>query len=162
MTSLSADDAWPPTEETSMAELPPVRTLDAGCSSSSLTPMLMSSSSLSASAGIPVTCVCAAEPDGAVSSLATGDAESVAAGVLSIAGDVPPGEDASVDEAVSVDDDEEPESDGCAYAIPGAVVAAAAPTPRATANAPMRPMCLAYPMIVPFSHSRGMNAAVIK
>jgi hypothetical protein len=42
----------------------------------------------------------------------------------------------------SVDEDVEPESDGCAYAMPG-VLATAIPTPRATANAPTRPMYVA-------------------
>ena len=50
-------------------------------------------------------------------------------------------EDVVVDEESRVDEDAEPESDGSAYAMPG-VVATTIPTPRATANAPTRPMCL--------------------
>ena len=50
-------------------------------------------------------------------------------------------EDVVVDAESRVDEDAEPESDGSAYAMPG-VVATAIPTPRATANAPTRPMCL--------------------
>jgi hypothetical protein len=56
-----------------------------------------------------------------------------------------PAEDVPVDEDVA-DDEESPvdvdETDGSAYAMPG-VVAMATPTPRVTANAPTRPMCLA-------------------
>jgi hypothetical protein len=48
-------------------------------------------------------------------------------------------EDVLVDEGPPVEDDE---PDGSAYAIPG-VVAMATPTPRVTANAPTRPICLA-------------------
>ena len=48
-------------------------------------------------------------------------------------------EDLLVDEESLVDDDE---SDGSAYAM-GGVLAMAKPTPRATANAPTRPMYLA-------------------
>ncbi|WP_457147277.1 hypothetical protein [Mycobacterium sp. URHB0021] len=57
-------------------------------------------------------------------------------------------EDSPADD-VPVADDEPPvdDPDGSAYAMPG-VVAMATPTPRVTANAPTRPMCLAYPMTV--------------
>ena len=48
-------------------------------------------------------------------------------------------DDLAVDEESPVDVDE---PDGSAYAMPG-VVAMATPTPRVTANAPTRPMCLA-------------------
>jgi hypothetical protein len=48
-------------------------------------------------------------------------------------------EDVLVDDEPPVEDDE---PDGSAYAIPG-VVAMATPTPRVTASAPTRPMCLA-------------------
>ena len=56
-------------------------------------------------------------------------------------------EDLAVDEESPADVDEESpadvdEPDGSAYAMPG-VVAMATPTPRVTANAPTRPMCLA-------------------
>jgi hypothetical protein len=60
----------------------------------------------------------------------------------------PPVAEEDVDDDSPVD--EEPpvaERDGSAYAIPG-VVTMATPTPRVTANAPTRPMCLAYPMKV--------------
>ncbi len=66
-----------------------------------------------------------------------------------------PVDDEGADDDWPVDDvplvDEEPpvdDPDGSAYAMPG-VVAMATPTPRVTANAPTRPMCLAYPMTVP-------------
>ena len=48
-------------------------------------------------------------------------------------------DDLAVDEESPVDADE---PDRSAYAMPG-VVAMATPTPRVTANAPTRPMCLA-------------------
>ena len=47
------------------------------------------------------------------------------------------------------DDEDEPESAGLADATPG-VAAIPAPMPRATANAPTRPIYLAYPIVVPF------------
>jgi hypothetical protein len=46
------------------------------------------------------------------------------------------------------DHQHEPESGGLAYAAHG-VAASPAPMPRATANAPMRPMHFAYPMVIP-------------
>ena len=54
------------------------------------------------------------------------------------------GEDILVDEDVVVDEESPAgdEPDGSAYAIPG-VFAMATPTPRVTASAPTRPMCLA-------------------
>jgi len=53
-------------------------------------------------------------------------------------------DDVLVDEDVVVDEESPAgdEPDGSAYAIPG-VVAMATPTPRVTASAPTRPMCLA-------------------
>jgi len=82
--------------------------------------------------------------------------------------DSAPPDDAEADDPVPDDgappaeespaaDDDEPESAGWAKAIPG-VLATAAPTPNATANAPTRPICLAYPMMVsllkPAPHQR--------
>jgi len=63
--------------------------------------------------------------------------------------------DEDEDEDESSDDADEP-PDGTAYARPG-VVATATPTPSVTANAPTRPMCLAYPMTVPSVHPRRMR-----
>lgn len=77
-------------------------------------------------------------------------------------GDVVDDDDDCDEDAADDDDDEEvvdeevvdeespvDEPDGSAYAMAG-VVAMATPTPRVTANAPTRPMCLAYPMTVSF------------
>jgi len=57
------------------------------------------------------------------------------------------------DDELELDDElddefDEPESEGLADATHG-VAASPAPMPRATANAPIRPIYLAYPMVVP-------------
>jgi len=46
------------------------------------------------------------------------------------------------------DDEDEPESEGLAVATHGDA-ASPTPMPRATANAPMRPIHFAYPMVIP-------------
>jgi hypothetical protein len=56
--------------------------------------------------------------------------------------DLPEGWAPAAADDPSVDEDAEPESDGSANAMPG-VLATAIPTPRATANAPTRPMYVA-------------------
>jgi hypothetical protein len=92
--------------------------------------------------------------DEAVSSAASVSAVSVAVEDVFVGDDVD--EDLVVEEESPADAEEESlgggdESDGSAYAMPG-VVAMATPTPSVTANAPTRPMCLAYPMTVPLVH----------
>jgi len=62
-------------------------------------------------------------------------------------------EDLDPDDELELDDElddefDEPESEGLADATHG-VAASPAPMPRATANAPIRPILLAYPMVVP-------------
>ena len=62
-------------------------------------------------------------------------------------------EDLDPDDELELDDElddefDEPESEGLADATHG-VAASPAPMPRATANAPIRPIYLAYPMVVP-------------
>ena len=62
-------------------------------------------------------------------------------------------EDLDSDDELELDEDlddefDEPESEGLADATHG-VAASPAPMPRATANAPIRPIYLAYPMVVP-------------
>jgi hypothetical protein len=72
------------------------------------------------------------------------EAAPLPAEVFFVDGDLLVGEDAPVDEDVVVDEESSvgDEPDGPAYAIPG-VVTMATPTPRVTASAPTRPMCLA-------------------
>jgi hypothetical protein len=72
------------------------------------------------------------------------EAAPVSAEVLLVDEDFLVDDDFFVDEDVVVDEESPAgdEPDGSAYAVPGAV-AMATPTPRVTASAPTRPMCLA-------------------
>ena len=84
------------------------------------------------------------------------DTEAVPAGVASCDDELKPdgavafvdGEDPGADDLDAADEDE-PESEGSADATQG-VAASPAPMPSATANPPIRPIYLAYPMRVPF------------
>jgi hypothetical protein len=75
-----------------------------------------------------------------------------------VSDDVDPESGDELDGEGAPDDELVPESAGAANATAG-VLATAIPTPSATANAPMRPMCFALPMAgslrSPAPHQRG-------